>query len=1691
MTTSINNIINPFPGLRPFEKHEHHLFFGREEQIRELSRKLNRTRFLAVVGTSGSGKSSLIRAGFVPSLEKNAQWHVAIMRPGSDPIGNLAIEINKIPEVNEIADSGEFTEISLRQSSFGLIETIQEHRLKEKILIVVDQFEELFRFKKANREDAIKFVKLLLESSQQREVPIYIILTMRSEYFGNCSEFRGLPQAISDGQYLIPRMTRTNLRDAIKGPINVAGGNITSRLLAKLLNEVGDNPDQLPILQHALMRTWEHWQTNQQKNEDAIDLSHYELIGKMEKALNRHADEAYDELDTQQHRTIAEKLFKCLTEKGKDNREIRRPAKLGEIIDIVESEEKDVIEVIDVFRKPGRSFLMPPATESLDKETLIDISHESLIRNWNRLKKWASDEAESAKAYSRLADTAVRHMSKAAELWSGLDLVNAITWEKKNNPNKIWADRYHPSFEQAMLFLNSSKKKSEHELLIRRVRNIFIGMLVSLIIIGLVLYSLDAKKKQRIKFAKKLASQAELNKNREPCLLESSILLSIEASNILDDLKDNSSSVERVIRRGLDLLPRSFTDMTHENRVEEIIFSPDGNYLATRSGKSAYVWKANTDNNKTEENFKIEHEDNVETITFSPDGEYLATMSKNNVSVWKTDTDTDKEVWEKYEDNVEAITFSPGGKFIAALCEKNVKVFEAITGKETASIEHSEKIIAIVFSQDEKYLAIRGGNVVVLCETNADKEECRMIHGDDVQEIIFSPDGKYLATESGKSIRLYEAGTNTEVDRINLDDDVWQIVFSPKGKYLATASMKTVRVWEVDTRKGVLEKEHEFFVAALLFSPDEKYLATRSGKTVRVWDVDTHKRVLKKEHEYPVVALLFSPHERYLATMGGNTVWVCELTNKNNSSSMTHDNFVKNILFSQEEKYLATRGDDAKTARLWNVNTGKEVIRMIHEGTVDGIAISPDGMYLATMSGKTARLWEANSREVVRLAHAGFVDDITFSPDGKYLATMCENTAILWKANTGTEVVRLEHAGFVDDITFSEDGKHLATKSGNIAQLWDAKTGKKVGVDFSYDDVENTIFSPDGMYLATRSDTIAQLWNINTGEKVGNEIHDDSKDYINSIAFSPGGKYLGAASGNTVLLRIVNTGKAIPGISLSDFIRMFTFSLNEKYLAAVSANTVHLREVNTGKENEVRMVHDNVAYIAFSPDKRYLASGSINNIKLWEISKREEVSHMEFESDDGEFVFNGEFVFSYDGKYIAAMNGKNVQVWESETGKDVSKMEHDDDTVKAITFSPDGKYLTTISGTTAWLWEIATGEEFARMEHDDTVEAITFSPDGKYLTTISGKTASLWCWRLEECLDAVHARLTRNITYHEWKQYMIDEAYRKTIDKLDIHGSYIEEGRRLAKEGKINDAITHFQKALELDKELKLNPETEVYKLAAPALVKIGKELASTGNFEEAIIKFEEANKMDPLLGLNPKEKAWKLAADAFVSMGISLAKEGDYEGGLNKFKEAKKLNPSLEFDSKERARKIAVQALSGIAASLIRAGDNTGGLNKFREAKKLNQELNPEERLQQFDVLQLVEEGKFFIGKGDIEEALTSFKIIEEIDIILQKSGDSWNNLCWDGSLYGYAKEVLFACEKAIDFDSGNGYYRESRGLARVLTGDYEGAIEDLEITLEWGQNTSPSQSKEWLRDREKWIEVLKDNRNPFDDETLKELRE
>jgi WD40 repeat protein len=1165
---------NSFPGLRPFREDEECIFFGRECQIDAMVDKLATTRFLTVVGTSGSGKSSLVNCGLRPALHRGLMaragtaWRMAQFRPGNDPLKAMANALAQDGILFSNYQAGgltlaEIVDTTLRMSKLGLIDIYELAQLGNDVnlLVVVDQFEELFRFQQlgtgqqANvfgvNESATAFVNLLLEAKRQTIYPIYVVLTMRSDFLGDCAQFPGLAEAINAGQYLVPRMNREERREAIRGPVAVGEAEISPVLLTRLVNDVGDNPDQLSILQHALNRTWAHWE-NEGGRIGPLDLGHYEAIGTMTNALDQHAEKAYVELGNARKQELCAKIFKALTDKATDPRGIRRPTILSTLCALGDATAQEVTTVIDVFRKPSRSFLMPPAGEALDAETVIDISHESLMRVWQRLRTWADEEAQSAQTYRRLAETSALHNEGLAGLWQDPDLQVALDWRAKEQPNSTWARRYHAGFTQAMSFLDASvahrdeevreqkarqqeqvaqqqraleqaqalamkeqQRAEEQARASRRFRWFTIALAISLIgALGTAGFAI--RETFRAEQQTKLATQRSLEATALNHIgeLDLSLLLSMEAFR-MDDRPERGS----VLRKVLQQSPRFITFLHgHTDSVQSVAWSPKGKILASGSKDNGIrLWDVVTRHSLGPP--LTGHAGTVRSVAWSPDGKTLASGSDDNtVILW--DVTTHQPIGSPltgHAGTVWSIAWSPDGKTLASGSGDNsVRLWDVVTRQLLGPplIGHAGTVWSVAWSPDGKTLASGSGdNSIRLWDVVTHQSLGAQLvgHTDTVQSVAWGPDGMTLASGSkDHSLRLWDTTTHQPIGSslTGHTGPVWSVVWSPDGKTLASGSKdKAIRLWDVATRQALGPRltSHSRPVFSVAWSSDGKTLASGSeDNSIRLWDVATR----------PPLGTTLVGHT--------DTVW--------------------SVAWSPDSKTLASGSADNRI-RLWDVTTRKPIRTPLagHTDTVWSVAWSPNGKALASGSGDNSiRLWDTTTGQPLGLpftGHTGPVWSVVWSLDGKILISGSKDrTIIVWDATTrqplGPPITG--HTSF-DNIALSRDGKILAAGGDdNTVSLWDVASGKLLGDPLRGH--KNTVicvaWSPDGKILASGSDdhTII-LWDIATRQPLGLPFtgHTDS---VQSLVWSPNGKILASGSDdNSIRLWEVATRQAVQSSS--------------------------------------------------------------------------------------------------------------------------------------------------------------------------------------------------------------------------------------------------------------------------------------------------------------------------------------------------------------------------------------------------------------------------------------------------------------------------------------------------------------------------------------------------------------------------------
>ena len=1085
--------VEPFPGLRSFTTQESEVFFGRDEQVDELVSRLAGRRFLAVVGTSGSGKSSLVRAGLIPILQHGhlgppgSEWVITtVLRPGLDPLHALARALVQAFRLK--ASELRAVETVLDKSSLGL-STLARQYLggRQRLFILIDQFEELFRYRKQSGDEgrikSTAFVKLLLAATGQSELVspegepfVYIVLTMRSDYLGKCSQFRGLPEALNDSQYLVPRMSRDQLREAIEGPVAWAGARISGTLVDRLLNDAGDDPDLLPILQHVLFRIWEQAADARLKGE-LVDVQHYEdkSVRGIKQALDLDAETAFAKFQKDvAKQKIARRMFQRLVEPGAEDEESRRPTRLSEIVRVSRAPEAEVREVLDAFRKRGFLAL------SDEDDPLLDISHESLVRQWRRLQKWTSEEAQSASVYRRLADSALKKRS----LYRGPDLAEALAWERNEAPNGDWAARYTTNssvFSEAIQFL----RRSELQRKLGWAGLALAMVVVFAIAVTFFVLNRNAQRNARESRVRELAAFSTESLSDDP---EKSILLGMQAVNTtLLSGQPPLPAAEEALHQAILSSPVRMTLRGHSGFVNSVAFSPDGKHLATASDdQTAKVWDAESG----KELLTLRgHSDVVNSVVFSPDGKRLATASDDQTAkVWDAESGKELLTLRGHSGLVIGVAFSPDGKHLATASEDHrAKVWDAESGKELLTLWlHFGRVNSVAFSPDGKRLATGSSDQTAkVCDAVSGKELLTLRgHQGRVNGVAFSPDGKRLATASDdQTAKMWDAASGKELLTLRGHSDaVDSLAFSPDGKRLITASWdQTAKVWDPASGKELLTLHgHSGIVNSVAFSPDGKRLATASSdQTTKVWDAEIGVEfVTVRGHSGDVNSVAFSPDGKHLATASSDQtakVWDAE-SSKELLTLRGHSGRVNSVAFSPDGKHLGTASSD-QTTKVWDAESGKELLTLRgHSGLVGSVAFSPDGKRLATASSdQTAKVWDAGSgKELLTLrGHSGIVLDVAFSPEGKRLATTgYDHTAKVWDAESGVELLTLRgHSNSVNGVAFSPDGKHLATASSDqTTKVWDAESGVELLTLRGHSGIVlDVALSPDGRRLANAS----------------------------------------------------------------------------------------------------------------------------------------------------------------------------------------------------------------------------------------------------------------------------------------------------------------------------------------------------------------------------------------------------------------------------------------------------------------------------------------------------------------------------------------------------------------------------------------------------------------------------------------------
>ncbi|PMB46335.1 hypothetical protein CEN39_26055, partial [Fischerella thermalis CCMEE 5201] len=903
-------------------------------------------------------------------------------------------------------------------------------------------------------------------------------------------------------------------------------------------------------------------------------------------------------------------------------------------------------------------------------------------------------------------------------------------------------------------------------------------------------------------------------------------------------------------------------------------------------------------------------------------------------------------------------------------------------------------------------------------------------------------DGLLMAMEAGQSLKSFVNQKQSIVD------------------YPAFSPILSIQdILAQIQQKNSFGDSSAFTSTSFAFSPDGKTIVLSSDNTIKLWDLTTGQVIKTLSGNESEKTMVFSPDGKIIASGGyDKTIKLWDVTTGKVVKTLSHqNNSIYELIFSPDGKILASRSIN-NIIQLWDLTTGK-VIKSFSEHTdlVNSIVFSPDGKILASgSSDDTIKLWDVTTGKAIKTltGHVDRVTSVAFSPDGNMIASGSDDKTIkLWDVTTGKAKTFTGNSSSVSSVAFSPDGNNIVSGSfDKTIKLWDVTTGRATQTINGHDNsVTKVAFSPDGNLIASIGyDYKIKIWDFTNSQNI--KTLNGHESGISSIGFSPDGKILASSiSDNRIKLWIKlwdgNTGKATNRL-LEDSAGVISvaFSPDGKTIASGSGDkTIKLWDVTTGKTITTLTGYDSyISSIGFSPDGKILASGSDNRIKLWDIATSKEIFTL---SDHSGAI--AALKFSPDGKILASgSSDKTIKLWDIATGKVIKTLTYGS-SVTNIAFSPDGKILAAgSSDKTIKLWDIASGKVIQTLAgHSNLVKSVVFSPDGKIVASGSNdNTIKLWNVATGKEIRTFtgHTSFVTSLAFSSDGKVLASGSADKTIKLWRLNlDDVLSRGCSQLQQYFIShpDSLEKF----------KVCQNKSLFLAAAPTLVIQGEKLATEGKYEEAVAKFQKAKKWDSKLDINPEVKA----APAFVTQGIEQAIRGDFSGTFKSLKQAQKLDPKIDLDPYTEG----VQDNAEFVAKQLAA---EGLINKQS----------------------LIPKAQEYLKQGDFTKAVATYTEIEKLQPSKQTLANSWNSLCWEGGLRGYAKDVMFACEKAVSLIPDDGNIRDSRGLARALTGDTKGAIEDFEAYI---KSIDDPQAK---AKRQSWVKDLKAGKNPFTPEELQKLQ-
>jgi WD40 repeat protein/DNA-binding SARP family transcriptional activator len=1063
---------NPYKGLRAFGEADAPDFFGREGLTSLLLDRLAASRFLAVVGPSGSGKSSVVRAGLIPgllsgSLPGSEAWRVAVLTPGAYPLEELEACLLRIA-INPPASLIE----QLEGDDRGLLRAVKRVLPGDdsELVLVVDQLEELFTL--VTDENLRAHVLSILERAvSDPHSRVRVVVTLRADFYDRPLLYRDFAELLRDRVVTVSPLSPDAIERAISEPARRSGITFEQGLLAEIVADVLDEPGALPLLQYALTELFEH------RDGRTLTRSAYESIGGVSGALTGRAEEAYLRLDAD-GQAAARQLFLRLVTLG-DGADTRRRVARAELASL-EVDQEALARCIDAFGGGSRLlfFDRDPRTQA----STLEIAHEALLGEWERLRGWIEAAREDVRVHRRLATATAEWEESGGDpsfLLRGSQLVRFETWAADSGLAQTQRDRAYlrASLERREVEQTAEESRRAREAALEqrslnRLRALA-GVLAvaSLVAAGLTVFAFDqsnrSKREARIATARQLAAASVANLDVDP---ELSILLALQA---FETTRRGRTALPEAVEALHRAIAASRVLVTIPNAAPAAVaFSPDGSRLATGgpskaspgAAAQAFVWNARTGRRLLSLRGAPSR---IDDIAYSPDGARLVTGSDNGTAtIW--DAHDGRRLFAMPDLDAGGslgVAFSPGGTRLATDDESGrLRIWDLRSRHVVRTLRSAHPLCGVSWSSDG---------------TRVGTGDCASIYA--------GATGRVWDVRTGKQAVATKQETGA----------ILTVRFSPDGRHFATPSLNgTAEIWNARTgRLEVTFRGHTGQVAALAYSPDGTRIATSgTDGTARVWDALNGKpRLVLRGHNGAVDDVAFSPDGRRLATAsedGSARIW--DVTPEGGRDWLTlaaHKGAVESVYYSPDGSRLLTSGLVDGTAKIWNARTGTLIHTYHHpvnpgeaytpaslRNNIFGGAASADGKLVASVdSDGTVEVKDASTGDVrARLAsrHQG-VQSVAFDLSGRRVATgNFDGTAVVWDAASGRPLLTLAaHTGTVEGLAFSPDGTLLATAGEDTtAKLWDLRTGNEVltltGHSFALTDVA---FSPDGTRLATSS----------------------------------------------------------------------------------------------------------------------------------------------------------------------------------------------------------------------------------------------------------------------------------------------------------------------------------------------------------------------------------------------------------------------------------------------------------------------------------------------------------------------------------------------------------------------------------------------------------------------------------------------